>query len=67
MCQYLNISKNAYEFYEAGRYMIRVKMLYDRAHHVSTRGTYRKLINCTDGINPIKILTGTSTLGIYGP
>jgi hypothetical protein len=61
------MSNNVYEFYEPGRYMIRVKMLYDRAHPVSTRGTYRKLIKCTDGLNPIKILTGTSTLGIYGP
>jgi hypothetical protein len=42
-------------------------MLYDRTYAVSSRGSYKKPIKCTDGIKPLIIRSGAATLGIYGP
>lgn len=47
--------------------MIRLKMMYDRAQLVSTRGTLRKFIRGTDGKNNLKVMEGKSVLSIYGP
>ena len=44
-------NKDIYENYEPGRYLIRLKVLYDRTHPISTRGTLRKFIRGTDGKN----------------
>lgn len=47
--------------------MIRLKIYYDRAHPISSRGTMRKFIRGTDGKNPLKVQSGTCVLGMYGP
>jgi hypothetical protein len=47
--------------------MVRLKVYYDRAQSVSTRGTYRKFIRGTDGKNPLIVRSGTSVLSLYGP
>ena len=56
-----------FENYEPGKYMVRLKVYYDRAQSVSTRGTYRKFIRGTDGKNPLIVRSGTSVLSLYGP
>ena len=47
--------------------MIRLKVYYDRAHPISSRGTMRKFIRGTDGKNPLQVKSGKSVLSLYGP
>jgi len=47
--QNLYSNENLYELLESGRYLIRLKVMYDRTQSVSTRGTYRKFIRGTNG------------------
>lgn len=42
-----------FEKYEPGKYIVRLKVFYDRTHPISTRGTMRKFIRGTDGKNPL--------------
>lgn len=65
MCHYSN--ENMYDDFQPGRYMIRLKVMYDRAQNVSTRGTMRKFIRGTDGKNVLKVMSEKSVLSMYGP
>jgi hypothetical protein len=47
--QTLYSNENLYESLDPGRYLIRLKVMYDRTQAVSTRGTYRKFIRGTNG------------------
>jgi hypothetical protein len=58
---------NCYENLEPGRYLIRLKIMYDRADLVSTRGTLRKFIRGTDGKNHFLVREGKCVLSAYGP
>lgn len=46
-------TQDYFEKLEPGRYMIRLKVMYDRTDPISTRGTLRKFIRGTDGKNPL--------------
>ncbi len=45
-----------YSNYEAGKYLVRLKIYYDRAHPISSRGTMKKFIRGTDGKNPLIVM-----------
>lgn len=59
--------ENLFEDFEPGRYLIRLKVMYDRAQHISTRGTYRKFIRGTNGKDVLKVRESVSLLSAYGP
>jgi hypothetical protein len=54
----LHAHQDIYKNYEPGRYLIRLKVLYDRTHSISTRGTLRKYIRGTDGKNILEVKEG---------
>lgn len=60
-------SEDFFETLEPGRYLIRLKVMYDRTHHVSTRGALRKFIRGTDGKNILLVREGKCVLSLYGP
>lgn len=60
-------TEDIFENLDAGRYMIRLKVMYDRAQLVSTRGTIRKFIRGTDGKQPLQVREDKSVLSVYGP
>ena len=60
-------TQDYYEHLEPGRYLIRLKVMYDRTDPISTRGTLRKYIRGTDGKNPLMVKEGKCVLSTYGP
>jgi|JI10StandDraft_1071094.scaffolds.fasta_scaffold1800047_1 hypothetical protein len=60
-------NENIYETFEPGRYMIRLRVEYDRTQRVSTRGTLRKFIRGTNGKDVLIIREGKCILSTYGP